>query len=1069
MNHTGENSKEFSGTGQEARKAFRRQTLASVTTDNGFLIDTKTLLMNISLNGAYLKTQNPPPVGTRFTSQIFLPNGYKKRNPLEIGGRVVRSDASGVGIVFEDLQSRDRSLLRGYTCFHDLDDVVVSLQDSIPGVLNGNLLPTAEHELINERLRAAAERNVKILVAFSAKSGPRFEARFDYTPEALVLRDMTQTIPDHIRVVYCAILDGPLQAVFEGLVAEHGEHPRVFIPERMYHNDRRCSRRMPGEGLWLSIEAPHLGDGVIRVPVVDVSEGGCSILVPENSLITRGMRFPAVELIEGPKTSRHDGATVSRIVPAEQRGHWQIGLNFVDTVVERDAFSQIQNRTVRSSYWANLKRLAGLARKKAEDLFGSREPSTRSQVYVCRYKNTRREQVIGIADATFDLYGTLPPVDVAVLICQPFHVRKEVFNLLARTLVDNFRRDGLNGVVLRFDMSHMIGESNTDPPPEDPNEAYFYNWTSSTLESDMIGSLSFLERKFQPAKRVLVSFSVSAIPARRMIADGVKPGVDMWISPFGCPDGQDQWKFLLAGTDLFQKYLDGEKIESVYIYGRRGNPGDVVRDAVQRKMAFLEDARTDMSTIKIPVSWILGTYDFVVTRERVRQMLNAPGGGPREIIELPSGHLLKTGPEAIESYKLIYELIAKHMFAADRPAAEPDMARFARQNEAEWGRIKRKRIENTVEFWNTHLFGASEDVEGYDMFLYNPDYVEFIKQQARLLDVRPGDRVADLGCGTGNLSLLLLDEIDVVSVPILLTCCDLVPQAVRRTKEKIVKKIEQSAGRLDNVWVDCHVMDLEAARLAPLKAFLSGELHGPVALAKRIEGLEIPMLRKMTAEYGPRLHEILHGAPSTAQEVMGLCPSLEPTEAEVILDLSLAGRFLKGLTLPEDLRSGCTMAGHAGDLAFRHLNFGQASRDCRIDCPSDSFDRIAASIVLPYLFDPESVAREFHRILAPGGVIVLSSPKTNYDSSKSYIEEAKLIEQRSDLEEHQKTRLLRSLRELAAFVQHVIEMEEEGRFRFFAPDELAGLMTAAGFMNLRTFESLGNPPTAVIVRAEKAR
>jgi ubiquinone/menaquinone biosynthesis C-methylase UbiE len=1066
MTDDGKNASDYSEMEQnkEAPRAFRRQTLAKVSAMDGHPGNANTLMMNISLSGAYIRTDNPPPVGTRFVSQIFLPNGYKK--PIKVGGLVVRSDHSGIGVVFEDLQSRDRSLLRGYTSFHDLDDAVVSLQESIPDILSGNLLPISDKQLIHERLYAADKNAVKILIALSAKSGPRFEARLDYSPDTLVLRDLERPVPENTNVIYCAILDGALHAVFEGLVSEHGEQPKIFFPERMYHNDRRSSRRIPAEETWLSVQAPHAEDGVIRIPAVDVSEGGCAVLVPQDSLITVGMRFPAIELHEGQKTSRHDGATVTRIVPAEQAGYWQIGLNFIDSTIERDAFSQIQNRSVRSSHWANLKRLAGLTRKKAADLFGVRAPSTRNQVYVCRYKNTRREQVVGIVDATFDLYDTLPPVDVAVLICQPFQVRKEVFNLLARTLVDNFKRDGLNGVVLRFDLTHMVGESQSHPDLE-AKHSYFYNWTYSQYEYDMIGSLAFLERRFQPAKRVLVSLSVAAIPARRLIADGEKPVVDLWIAPFGCPDGQDQFKNYLAGVDLFQKYLDGEKIDPIYVFGRLGDPNGIIRDAIQRKMAFMEDARKDMSNITIPVTWILGTYDYIITRERVRQILNAPDGGPREIIELPSGHLLKTGPEAIESYKLISETISKHLFSSERPAAEPDMTRFARQSEAEWARVKRTRIKDNVEFWNQHLFGASGEMEGYDVFLFNPDYLDMMKKQAKLLDVKPGDRVADLGCGTGNLSLAMLDEITADSRPVLLTCSDLVPKAVQRTKEKIDKKIKQAEGQLDNVWVDCRVMDLEAARLTPLKDFLSGKFHGPVALARRIEGLETSTLRKIAAGYGPRLHEILHGSSSEIQEVMGLCPSLEQMEAEAVLDLSMAGRFLKDNTLPEDLRPGCQVARHAGDLAFKHLYFGYASRDCCIDCPSDAFDKIGASIVLPYLYDPESVVREVYRILAPGGVIVLSSPKPNFDSSKSYMEEAMFIAQRTDIDEHQKDRLLASLRELAAFVAHVLELADEGRFRFFTPDDLSSLMEQTGFLNIRTIEALGNPPTAVIVIAEK--
>jgi len=1050
----------------ESRRSLRRKTIAFVTPLEGRLNDENALILNVSVGGAYIRTEEPPPIGSRFAVQIRFPSGPKK--PIKVGARVTRIDESGVGVVFEDLHSRDRAAIRGYASFIDLDDAVVALQGSIPHLLTGNLLPINDKELIIERLREASERDVKVLVALSVNRGPLFDARIDFAPEILRLRQLDRPIPKKSNVIYCTVFDGPLQAVFEGLILEHGERPKLFLPQRMYHNDRRCSRRSPTEDTWLSLQTPHNGDGPFKIPVVDISEGGCAALVPKNSLIAVGMRFPVIDLTNGHKIDHYSGATVTRIVPSDRKDSWLIGLNFLDILNNRDAFSQIQSRSVHSSYWANLKRLVGMTRKKALDLFGQKSPTNRSQVYVCQYKNTRKEKVVGILDASFDLNEAPPSVDVAVLICQPFQARKEVFNLLARTLIDNFKRDGLNGVVLRFDMTHMIGESNTDPEPEN-DAAYFYNWTYSTFESDMIGSLAFLERRFQPDKRVMVTFSVAAIPARRMIADGEKPGVDLWIAPFGCPDGQDQWKFLLAGVDLFQKYLNSEKLEPVYIFGRRGDPNEVIRDTIDRKMAFLEDARNDMSKIKIPVSWILGTYDFVVTRERVRQMLNAPDGGQREIIELPSGHLLKTGPEAIESYKLIYEIIAKNLFCADRPATEPDMARYIKQNEAEWARIKRTRIKDTVEFWNTHLFGASEDVEGYDMFLYNPDYTDMMKKQAGLLEIKPGDRVADLGCGTGNFAVAMLDGISMNGRPVIMTCCDLVPKAVECTKNKLLNEIKQAGGRLKSLNLDCRVVDLEAARLTPLREFLSGKLYGPVALAGRIEGLETPTLRKIAADYGPRLHEILHGEIATIQEVMMLCPTLDETEAETVLELSTAARFLKDKVAPEDLQPGKQVAKDTGDLSFNHLNFGRVGRDCRIDLPSEAFDKIGASIVLPYLYDPESAAREFYRMLAPGGVIVLSSPKPNFDSSKSYIEEAQSIAQRADLNEQQKDRLLKSLRELAAFVSHVIEMEDEGRFRFFAPNDLSKLMQRVGFINIRTVEALGDPPTAVIVRAEKAK
>jgi ubiquinone/menaquinone biosynthesis C-methylase UbiE len=138
-----------------------------------------------------------------------------------------------------------------------------------------------------------------------------------------------------------------------------------------------------------------------------------------------------------------------------------------------------------------------------------------------------------------------------------------------------------------------------------------------------------------------------------------------------------------------------------------------------------------------------------------------------------------------------------------------------------------------------------------------------------------------------------------------------------------------------------------------------------------------------------------------------------------------------------------------------------------VDLPSNAFDRIGASLVLPYLYDPKSVVKEFYRALAPGGKIVLSSLKPNFDSSKSYMEEAEEIGKRTDLTDEDKGRLLASLREFSAFVATLIELEDNSRFKFFSTHELAALMDEAGFCNINFKESLGNPPTAIIVSAEK--
>jgi ubiquinone/menaquinone biosynthesis C-methylase UbiE len=615
-------------------------------------------------------------------------------------------------------------------------------------------------------------------------------------------------------------------------------------------------------------------------------------------------------------------------------------------------------------------------------------------------------------------------------------------------------------VVLRFDASHIAGESTMDPRLVAEGRPY-YNWTFGHLGDDIGASLRYLERRFRPAKRALVSVSLSAIPARRVLLEEDGPPVDLWIAPYGCPDAQDVLRNYLAGLDLFEAYGRGEGPETILIHGRPIRGSSLYGQALAGGLAYLEDGRRDLARIQAPVVWILGTYDCWVTRSRVRALLDAPGGGVREIFECATGHVLKSGAEAIELFKLVAESISKHLFGVDRPAREPNLARFARQSEAEWARVERLELNDAEGFWKEHLFGAPGDEIGYDVLLDHPEYPRFLARQAELLDPRPGEHLADFGCGTGNLTLAMLDACPAGPAgtgPGSITFLDLVPEAVERTREKL---IAACAGR--GVPVPEHrglVADLEVSRFSAIADFLDGRLHGVEGLVHRVEGLPLGTARKLAAGYGKELHAILRGAPAAPARVRELCPALEDREVEIALEIGLASRFLLGQASADEIR-------------FRHLHFGTVSSPSsglRLDLPDESFHRIGSSLVLPYLFDPLASLREMYRLLKPGGTLVISSIRPNFDPSKLYTEGAEILERQREEGDGMTAladRKLEALRHFANMVSRLIELEEDGRFRFLDAAALKALMAEAGFARVHTFHAFGSPPTAIVVRAEK--
>jgi ubiquinone/menaquinone biosynthesis C-methylase UbiE len=108
--------------------------------------------------------------------------------------------------------------------------------------------------------------------------------------------------------------------------------------------------------------------------------------------------------------------------------------------------------------------------------------------------------------------------------------------------------------------------------------------------------------------------------------------------------------------------------------------------------------------------------------------------------------------------------------------------------------------------------------------------------------------------------------------------------------------------------------------------------------------------------------------------------------------------------------------------------------------------------LLSYLEKPEKLLTQLHRVLRPGGRIVVSSMKPFCDLSAIYRD---FIEQKASRGE------VESARELLRAAGAIKVKEEQGYYVFFSAEQLTEMVEAAGFRRVQCFASLGNQANVV--------
>ena len=525
--------------------------------------------------------------------------------------------------------------------------------------------------------------------------------------------------------------------------------------------------------------------------------------------------------------------------------------------------------------------------------YGKAPPS----VDIIRVRNDRNEEIVGILNTTWE---DREKRSSNVLIIPPaFGRRKESTGPLVFALIENFKRAGHDLVIIRYDGINNLGESYKEPAyRQSGREAV--GMTLSQACSDLSTVVAFARNngRFVTKKLILITFSLAAAYARRLLAQNVLGEINLWIAGMGVPGIQDTLKNVAGGIDYIDHHAKNIYAGEVSIMGVTVDQSILAQDTLDNNMASMEDAIADMKKITTPVNWILGENDAWIEASDVKTLLDAHKTGKTKLHTLKMGHVPMTGLEAIQLFRTIFDMLSENLFEKKITPVFPLPVQIDDFREREWDRAPRYPLNNPEKYWAGYLMGEEEDDDGYDALSACADYVNFLEDEYRILDTKSNHKIADIGCGTGIFGEFLIKHYLDAQKPLPdLSLVDFVPEAIEKARTKCQALMKER----NNGPINYHLFDLEINRLIPVKQFLEGRFFSLDKFKSKINGLHDDTIELWKHHYSDILHQILRGKPLGTVENQYLKETFSVEEIKYVKDMNLAARFLTGPLSNEDL------------------------------------------------------------------------------------------------------------------------------------------------------------------------
>jgi ubiquinone/menaquinone biosynthesis C-methylase UbiE len=709
------------------------------------------------------------------------------------------------------------------------------------------------------------------------------------------------------------------------------------------------------------------------------------------------------------------------------------------------------------------------------------KPKTSKSLPV-RYQNGKGQEIVALINATN--FKIKAPV---VVLPPAFGKKKEALYPLVATLIENFRYQEKEIVTVRYDGINRPGESHNDE--KNPKRGYeMLRYRLGQGQEDLRTTLDFVHDNpyFSAEQVIVITFSMSALDARRLLSSRDHHYVDYWISCMGVPAAQSAYGNILGGMDILGNYKLNIPNGFGGVLGHILDLDTLAKDLITQKSAYITDSRLDMSRIPIPVLWIYGTYDRWLVSEEVKDIMSVKAPAEREVIEIPTGHNLRCSDDAINTFKLISARLFEHLHKNSITPVAPNKQEMLRIISYERERVTSSvRTFRPEDYWKEYLIGQGTNSSGYDFYSRFEEFKKFLELEVDLIEPDPGDRIVDMGCGTGLFLESLLKRLCAQSSDLSgtgIVAVDIVQEALEKARGKY-DGLSQQYPQLRFLNMHFRTVNLEPNRLIPVYEFINNPNLDYDFLRNRIQGLRNVTIDFLITHSCDELTAFMRGKKIDSSVLGALDAGFLDGHRSEIFDFNRAARFLLkrlestdigsiGENRSIDLTSPSAYAGlSASDLHFETLSFGQSKLELSNSFESQSFTKIVASLLISYLFNPELALREFYAMLKPGGKILVSSMKPDSDISPMYTkfigDVIKGLGNQDD--SGRKDQDLQAARAMLNEAASLFTLEEEGYFRFYSSDDLTDLLSAAGFENIHVHPSMGSPPQALIATGSRPK